>query len=60
MPEASSKREYLIGVDLGGTKILAESLLHSLNVLGKPNPAPKRREDLTLYLNESRGVFRTR
>ncbi len=34
MPEASTKAEYIVGVDLGGTKILAGVFDHSLGSIG--------------------------
>jgi len=41
MPEASSKREYLIGVDLGGTKILAGVFTPQFKCLGKTKSSTK-------------------
>src|SRR5262252_9471603 len=41
MPEASSKAEYVIGVDLGGTKILAGLFDHSLENLSAAKVSTK-------------------
>jgi len=41
MPEASAKQEYLIGVDLGGTKILAGVFNTQLKCLGKVKTSTK-------------------
>jgi glucokinase len=41
MPEASSKQEYLVGVDLGGTKILAGVFNTQLKCLGKVKTSTK-------------------
>src|SRR5436190_5003357 len=41
MPEASSKREYLVGVDLGGTKILAGVFTSQFKSLGKTKSSTK-------------------
>jgi len=41
MPEASSKREYLVGVDLGGTKILAGVFTPQFKTLGKTKSSTK-------------------
>jgi glucokinase len=41
MPETSSKQEYLVGVDLGGTKILAGVFNSQLKCLGKVKASTK-------------------
>jgi ROK family len=41
MPEASSKAEYLVGVDLGGTKILAGVFTSSLKCVGRSKMSTK-------------------
>ena len=41
MPEASAKTEYFIGVDLGGTKILAGLFDDKLNCLGRTKMSTK-------------------
>lgn len=41
MPESNSKQEYLIGVDLGGTKILAGVFTNSMKCLGKVKTSTK-------------------
>lgn len=41
MPEASSKQEYLVGVDLGGTKILAGVFTSQTKCLGKVKTSTK-------------------
>src|SRR5688572_33317031 len=41
MPEVSSKQEYLVGVDLGGTKILAGVFTTSMKCLGKVKTSTK-------------------
>ncbi len=41
MPESSSKQEYLIGVDLGGTKILAGVFTPQMKSLGKVKTSTK-------------------
>ncbi len=41
MPEGSSKAEYLVGVDLGGTKILAGVFNSQLKCLGKVKTSTK-------------------
>jgi glucokinase len=41
MPEASSKGEYLVGVDLGGTKILAGVFTTSLKCIGRSKMSTK-------------------
>jgi glucokinase len=41
MPEASPKQEYLLGVDLGGTKILAGVFTPQLKSLGKVKTSTK-------------------
>jgi len=41
MPEASAKQEYLVGVDLGGTKILAGVFNQQLKCLGKVKTSTK-------------------
>jgi glucokinase len=41
MPEASSKGEYLVGVDLGGTKILAGVFTTSLKCIGRAKMSTK-------------------
>lgn len=41
MPETSSKQEYLVGVDLGGTKILAGVFNTQLKCLGKVKTSTK-------------------
>jgi glucokinase len=41
MPDNSSKQEYLVGVDLGGTKILAGVFSNSLKCLGKVKTSTK-------------------
>ncbi len=41
MAEASSKQEYLVGVDLGGTKILAGVFNNQLKCLGKVKTSTK-------------------
>lgn len=41
MPEASAKQEYLVGVDLGGTKILAGVFNSQLKCLGKVKTSTK-------------------
>jgi len=41
MPEASSKQEYVVGVDLGGTKILAGVFNNQMKCLGKVKASTK-------------------
>src|SRR5438093_1502490 len=41
MPEATAKQEYVIGVDLGGTKILAGIFTSQLNCLGRAKVSTK-------------------
>ena len=41
MPESSSKTEYLVGVDFGGTKILAGVFTNSLRCLGTAKSSTK-------------------
>jgi glucokinase len=41
MPEAPSKQEYLVGVDLGGTKILAGVFTQQIKSLGKSKTSTK-------------------
>jgi glucokinase len=41
MPEANSKAEYLVGVDLGGTKILAGVFTNSLKFVGRSKMSTK-------------------
>lgn len=41
MPEASDKREYVVGVDLGGTKILAGVFKSNLECLGRSKMSTK-------------------
>ncbi|HUS37687.1 MAG TPA: ROK family protein, partial [Verrucomicrobiae bacterium] len=41
MPEAASKQEYLIGVDLGGTKILAGVFTPQIKCVGKAKMSTK-------------------
>jgi glucokinase len=41
MPETSSKQEYLVGVDLGGTKILAGVFNSQMKCLGKVKTSTK-------------------
>lgn len=41
MPEANSKAEYLVGVDLGGTKILAGIFTTSLKCVGRAKMSTK-------------------
>ena len=41
MPEASPKQEYLLGVDLGGTKILSGVFTNQLKCLGKVKSSTK-------------------
>src|ERR1700678_103246 len=41
MPEANSKAEYLVGVDLGGTKILAGVFTPSLKCVGRSKMSTK-------------------
>jgi len=41
MPEPSSKVEYLVGVDLGGTKILAGVFTTSLKIIGRSKMSTK-------------------
>ena len=41
MPEASNKTEYLVGVDLGGTKILAGVFTMSLKCVGRSKMSTK-------------------
>src|ERR1051325_8263206 len=41
MPEASPKQEFLVGVDLGGTKILAGVFNSQLKCLGKVKTSTK-------------------
>src|SRR5258708_3124550 len=47
MPEPSSKAEYVVGVDLGGTKILAGIFTMSLKCIGrsKMSTKPERGRD---------------
>src|SRR5213080_4683956 len=41
MPEPSTKSEYFVGVDLGGTKILAGIFNHSLECIGTAKVSTK-------------------
>ncbi len=41
MPEAAAKQEYLVGVDLGGTKILAGVFNQQIKCLGKSKTSTK-------------------
>src|SRR6187401_195125 len=41
MPDSSSKAEYLVGVDLGGTKILAGVFSPQMKCLGKVKSSTK-------------------
>ena len=41
MPDSSAKQEYLVGVDLGGTKILAGVFTNSIKCLGKVKTSTK-------------------
>lgn len=41
MPEAGGKQDYIVGVDLGGTKILAGAFTHQLKCIGRSKMSTK-------------------